>query len=301
MATTATNHWKLGLFVLLGIGAMLGTLFWLGASRLRRESFPAVSYFDESVQGLDVGSPVKFRGVTVGTVSDITIAPDHRHVQVTADMYIDALVRLGLRDRAPKQGEEFTAPSWRVQLASAGITGVRFIQTDFFDPERYPLPRLPFEPPWNYVPSVPSTLKNVEETAIEIMNRLPMLADRAKDTLTDMRKTLGSIDRLAADLGAEGGSFNRALQELRTAAARVDRALAEAKLGATTASFRDSAASIGQAAAGVSDAREELQTSLVALREALESVRTLADSLERDPSVLLRGPRGDGAAPANSR
>ncbi len=301
MATTATNHWKLGLFVLLGVGVMLGALFWLGARRFRRESFPAVSYFDESVQGLDVGSPVKFRGVTVGTVSDITIAPDHRHVQITADMYVDALVRLGLRARAPRKGEEFTAPNWRVQLASAGITGVRFIQTDFFDPERYPPPNLPFEPPWNYVPSVPSTLKNVEEAAIEILNRLPVLADRAKDTLADMRKTLGSIDRLAVDLGAEDGSFNRALQELRAAATRVNKALDEAKFGATTASFRDTASSLGQAAAGVSDAREEPQASLVALREALEAVRTLADSLERDPSVLLRGPHGDGAAPVNGR
>ena len=301
MATTATNHWKLGLFILLAVGAMLGTLFWLGARRFHRESFTAVSYFDESVQGVDVGSPVKFRGVTVGTVGDITIAPDHRHVQVTSNIYVDALVRLGLRTRAPRSGEEFIDPRLRVQLASAGITGVRFIQTDFFDPERYPPPRLPFEPPWNYVPSAPSTLKNVEEAAIEIMNRLPVLADRAKDTLADMKKTLGSIDRLAVDLGAEDGSFKGALQELRAAAARVDKALDQANLGATTASIRDTAASVGQAAAGVSDAREELQGSLVALREALESVRTLADSLERDPSVLLRGPHGDGAAPARSR
>jgi len=301
MATTATSHWKLGLFVLLPVGAMLGALFWLGARGFRRESFPAISYFDESVQGLDVGSPVKFRGVTVGTVTDITIAPDHRHVQVSADMYVDALVRLGLRTRAPKSGEEFIPPNLRVQLASAGITGVRFIQTDFFDPERYPPPKLPFEPPWNYVPSARSTLKNAEEAAIEILNQLPVLADRAKDTLADVKKTLGSIDRLVADLGAEDGSFNQALRELRAAATRVDGALDEAKLGATTASFRDTAASVGQAAAGVSDAQEELQASLVALREALESVRTLADSLERDPSVLLRGPHGDGATPARSR
>ena len=57
----------------------------------------------------------------------------------------------------------------------------------------------------------------------------------------------------------------------------------------------------GHAAAGVGDAQEELQASLVALREALESVRTLADSLERDPSVLLRGPRGDGGPPGTGR
>jgi paraquat-inducible protein B len=297
MVTTATNHWKLGLFVLLAVGAMVGALFWLGARRFRRESFPAVSYFDESVQGLDVGSPVKFRGVTVGTVSDITIAPDHRHVQVTADMYLDALVRLGLRTGAPKSGEEFIDPNLRVQLASAGITGVRFIQTDFFDPERYPPPHLPFEPPWNYVPSAPSTLKSFEEAATEIVNRLPVLEDRAKDTLTDLRKTLGAIEDLATGLGSENGSFKRALEQLRSAAARIDKALDQAQLGATTASIRDTAASLGQASVGVGDAREELHDSLVALREALESVRTLADSLERDPSVLLRGPRGDAAAP----
>ncbi|TMA56428.1 MAG: MCE family protein [Deltaproteobacteria bacterium] len=301
MATTATNHWKLGLFVLVGVGATVGSLFWLGARRFQRESFPAVSYFDESVQGLDVGSPVKFRGVTVGTVADITIGPDHRHVQITSDIYVDALVRLGLRTRAPRSGEEFIDPRLRVQLASAGITGVRFIQTDFFDPERFPPPRLPFEPPWNYVPSAPSTLKSAEEAAIDILNRLPVLADRAKDTLADVKKTLASIDRFAADLGAEDGSFNRALQELRSVATRVDRALDEAQLGATAASFRDTAVSVGQAAAGVSDAQEELQASLVALREALESVRSLADSLERDPSVLLRGRHGDGASPARRR
>jgi phospholipid/cholesterol/gamma-HCH transport system substrate-binding protein len=301
MATTATNHWKLGLFILLAVAAMVGTLFWLGARRFHRESFTAISYFDESVQGLDVGSPVKFRGVTIGTVGDVTIAPDHRHVQVTSNIYLDALVRLGLRTRAPRSGEEFIDSRLRVQLASAGITGVRFIQTDFFDPERYPPPRLPFEPPWNYVPSAPSTLKNVEEAAIEIMNRLPALADGAKETLADMKKTLGSIDRLAIDLGAEDGSFKGALEKLRSAATRVDKALAEANLGATTASIRGTAASVGLAAAGVGDAHEELQESLVALREALESVRTLADSLERDPSVLLRGPHGDGAAPAKSR
>jgi hypothetical protein len=216
-------------------------------------------------------------------------------------MYVDALVRLGLRTREPQSVAEFIAPNLRVQLALVGITGVRFIQTDFFDPERYPPPQLPFEPPWNYVPSVPSTLKNLEEAAVEILNRLPLLANRAEDALLDLKKTLGSIDHLAVKLGAENGSFDGALRALRTAATRADRALEEARLGATAASVRDSAASVGQAAAGVGDTHEELQASLVALREALEAVRTLADSLERDPSVLVRGPHGDGAGPVKGR
>ena len=291
MATTATNHWKLGLFVVLGVGVMLGALFWLGARRFRRESFAAVSYFDESVQGLDVGSPVKFRGVTVGTVADITIAPDHRHVQVTSNIYVDALVRLSLRTHAPTSEEEFIDPRLRVQLASAGITGVRFIQTDFFDPERYPPPHLPFEPPWNYVPSAPSTLKNIEIGAEQheqtgCLKVVPVHGPMQRG---------GAVSLCGCHIGT------RAQQERDSGRVLFLSSIDDAKVGATTASVRNSAASVEQAAAGVSDAREELQTSLVALREALESVRTLADSLERDPSVLLRGPHGDGTARTNSR
>jgi hypothetical protein len=45
----------------------------------------------------------------------------------------------------------------------------------------------------------------------------------------------------------------------------------------------------------VSDVRDELRASLVSLRQALDSIRVLADSLQRDPSALLRGARADTA------
>jgi paraquat-inducible protein B len=291
MATTATNHWKLGLFVVVAIFTMVAVTFWLGARALQRESFPAVTYFDESVQGLDVGSPVKFRGVTVGTVADITIAPDRRNVQVTSDIYVDAIRRLGLP--VPERGEEFIDPRLRVQLASSGITGVRFLQTDFLDPKRYPPPVMPFEPPWNYVPSAPSTLKSVGDAATDILDRLPVLEDRAKDALIDFQRTLRSVDQLVSVLAADEGSFNRLLVQLRSAAARAETVLDEAKLGSTTAALRDASGSVGQAANNVGDVRDELRASLVALRETLDAARALADSLQGDPSVVLRGPRAD--------
>lgn len=294
MATTATNNWKLGLFVVLGVITMLAALFWLGARRFQRTAFPAVSYFDESVQGLDVGSPVKFRGVTVGNVADITIGPDHRHVQVTADIYLDAIQRLGLGDRAPREGEEFINPLLRVQLVSAGITGVRFLQTDFFHPGRYPEPKLPFEPPWNYIPSVPSTLKSVGDTAIDVVNRLPDIETRISETLGTMNAALGSFDRFVTSLQSEDGSFDRLLVRLRTTTTGVGEEIEAAKLSETTASIRAAAGNVASAATGFGEMREELDASLAALRETLDSVRAVADSLERDPSVILRGPRPDG-------
>ncbi len=297
MATTATNHWKLGLFVLVAVLAMVGALFWLGARRFQRTSFPAVSYFDESVQGLDVGSPVKFRGVTVGTVGDITIAPDHRHVQVTSDIYVDAMARLGLGERAPRKGEEFINPLLRVQLVSAGITGVRFLQTDFFHPGRYPEPKLPFQAPWNYVPSVPSTLKSLGDTAEEIIGRLPALETRASEALGNLSLTLTSIDRFVTSLQDEHSSFDRLLVQLRSTASGLDATLAQAQLGTTTTALRTAAGNVSSAATGFGDMREDLQASLATLRETLDAVRAVADSLERDPSVLLRGPRPDGPPP----
>jgi len=291
--TTATNHWKLGLFIVAAIAAMLGTLFWIGARRFHREAFQVVSFFDESVQGLDVGSPVKFRGVTVGTVADITIAPDHRHLQVTSDIYLDALVRLGLLQAAPKVGEQFIDPRLRVQLALAGITGVRFLQTDFFDETRYPPPKLPFPVPWNYVPSAPSTLKGLEEMVIDILGRFPTLETGLLDTAADLRKTLASIGQLSGKLGSDDGSLNMLLVQLRGTAKRVEAALDDAKLGPTTASLRETSDSVSRAAGDVGDVRHELREALVALRETLESIRTLADTVERDPSVLVRGPHAD--------
>jgi ABC-type transporter Mla subunit MlaD len=299
MASTATNHWKLGLFVLIAILVAVGVTFWIGARRFERDSFKAISYFDESVQGLEVGSPVKWRGVTVGTVADIAVAPDGRQVQVTSDIYTDALRRLGLEQ--PRKGGAFIDPNLRVQLASAGITGVRFLQTDFFDSQRYPPPVLSFEPPWNYVPSTRSTLKSVEDSALDMLNKFPDLEDDARQALADLRRTLGSLDSASAWLQADDGNVNRLLVELRATSVKLQRTVDEAALGKTTASLRQSADEVKTAATQVSsaagnlgDLRGEVQASLDALRETLDTVRALAERLERDPSTLLRGPTADG-------
>jgi len=303
MASTQANHWKLGLFVLVGIGASIGALFWLSAERFHREAFPAITYFDESVQGLDVGSPLKFRGVTVGTVSKITIAPDHRLVEVTADIYVDAVRSLGISSGAPdpKSGQPFMPENLRVQLVAAGITGVRFLEVDFFDPERYPPPPLPFKPPWNYLPSAPSTLRSLEQAALEFANRLPTLGDQASAALVETRDTLGSVRQLSDELQGNDGRLTRLLNRLDSAAGTIESAVRESDPGRTASALRDASQSVSGAAkgvnSGVGDVSDDLRSNLIALRETLESIRALAESLDRDPSLLVRGRRADGAAP----
>ena len=74
--TTRANYSKIGLFVVLGFSAALALAVGLGATRSQRTPVPFFTYFNESVQGLDVGAPVTFRGVGIGRVGEITIAPD---------------------------------------------------------------------------------------------------------------------------------------------------------------------------------------------------------------------------------
>ena len=70
MMAAPTNHWKLGLFVVVGLALALGAVGWLGAGSLRRDVGRYVSYFDESVQGLEVALAGKAFAIVTGNVRD---------------------------------------------------------------------------------------------------------------------------------------------------------------------------------------------------------------------------------------
>ena len=163
-----TNYFKLGLFVILSFSAAGVAATALGAAALRKDTTIYHTYFNESVQGLDVGAPVKFRGVTIGKVSRIEIAPDHRHVDVVEELDVKDIRRLGLeeKDSRPLKHAKFHVPSdLRAQLGSQGVTGVKFVSIDFFDPATNPPPTLPFTPRENYIPASPSLILSMTALA----------------------------------------------------------------------------------------------------------------------------------------
>ncbi len=323
MPTTPATRWKLGLFVLVGLALLLGALFWLGANALGRETVAIVTYFDESVQGLSVGSPVTFRGAPIGTVSRIAVAPDRRRIEVACSVLVDSLVRLGLIERGMLGGKAPEFPSdLRTQLTLAGITGLLYVQIDFFDPESYPPPPLPFRAPPNYVPSVPSVLRDLREGVMVALARLPDVEERLTGVLGKTDSALTDVQALARSLAAKDGPLVGALARLDELAGSLDRDVGEARLGETAASVRGAANAladtarklgttsaeidraaqrvglasdqVGRNAGGVAD---ELREALDRVRESAESVRTLADYLERDPGSLLRGRASGSAGP----
>ncbi len=194
MSTMRTDYWKIGLVVAAGIVVAVIAIFWVGAQRFNRPQVERVTYFDESVQGLDVGAPVKMRGVTIGKVVDITIAPDRRLVQVTASIYEDIWVRLGLGTVDELRSAARPLPEdLRVQLSTTGVTGVKILQVDFFPLAEPPL-ELSFQPPFNYIPSTQSTLKSLEDSFNMLASAMPGALTSIDELATTLNATVKELD-----------------------------------------------------------------------------------------------------------
>lgn len=310
-----TNRWKLGLFVIVGFAVALMALFLLGARNWGKKTAEFVSYFDESVQGLELGTAVMFRGVTVGRVSAIDIARDLRHVQVTGELSLEKVASLDLGVTGKGLKATKLNPDLRVQLAQTGITGVRFVLIDFFDSKTNPAEPLPFVPPANYIPTAASTMKNLEDTVTKAANRFPEIADEAARAITQVRmvaeqiqqgglparaaETLTRADASLSELTAQmkalnagklSGEVEQNLKEFNGVLVRTNALLT--RLDSEQGLFRNaerSADAIGEVARGAKSLGPEMELTLREVRGAARSIKRLADEVERDPDMLLKG------------
>src|SRR3990167_115369 len=66
------HYFKIGLFVLSGIVLLVGLVVFFNTASMFKKQVLIETYFNESVQGLSIGSPVKYRGITVGHVKKIS-------------------------------------------------------------------------------------------------------------------------------------------------------------------------------------------------------------------------------------
>lgn len=302
-----TNHWKLGAFVVGSVLVALAAAAWLAAQSLQVVTVTYTSYFDEAVSGLEVGSPVSFRGVKVGNVSGIDVAPDRRHVEITYTLGVAVLERLGLT--GARKGRHTTIsvpPGMRVQIGSTGLAGTKYLQIDFFDAQVAPPPVLPFPVPANYIPATPSTMKNLEESVVRAVDQLPILAQemslvvtRVSVILEDVRArglpekavaTLDSTNRLLANM--EDKLSQLPVRELSRSSAetleRLNRVLdqleGEDGLIASLVRTSDSLGDVAGPRLGTN-----LDDTGRDLREAAVAVRQLVEALQRDPDMLLKG------------
>lgn len=277
----SVSHLKLGILVLAAFVACTAILFGLGLRREPSDTYH--TYFDETVQGLEVGAVVKYRGVKIGRVSAFGIAPDGRHVAVT--------LSIG-RAHAKRAGLTTISPALRAELATLGITGLKIIDLDVVDPARVPLPVLSFTPEQPYIASHPSFLTGVQRGLQTTSDRLPELLDRAIAILDQVHS-----DRLSQRIGALADSTTQAAEKLERAFVtfdRVGRKLDDVldRVGGDdglVASARRATDAFDDAGRTTRTSAAELGRTMRDLGDAARTVRRFFRDLERQPDMLLKG------------
>ena len=185
------KYFRVGLFVLLGIALVFAAVAMLGGSIWFEDNVAFETYFDESVQGLEVGSAVKLRGVDIGRVKRVGFVRDYYGVEkfsTDPEFANRVIVRMELLPPSREEGTEIAdierrrasmqravEQGLRLRLAYQGLTGAAYVEADFLDAQKYPAMPIDWTPRQIYVPSAPSTLRTLSTAADRIFSRLETL------------------------------------------------------------------------------------------------------------------------------
>jgi ABC-type transporter Mla subunit MlaD len=316
------NKFRLGLFVLLGTLLFVFGLFILGLEDLFIKKAHFISLFPESVQGLTVGSPVKYKGVPIGTVSKITIQVENKLVRVDMDINLSAFTaETPIKEGADKMQlfKNFIVKErekgLRSRLEYAGITGLKYIELDYFKPQTQadpiPAPKR-LDSYAIYIPSTPSAFKDVLKllnTSLEriakidfegLSKRLDAVLEGAQKIISGP-KLLKAIDQMEAMSGNLKESsrvlketvtpekmreiinnVDKILDKLHKISSRLEVQLKEAKIADTADSFR-------KAANAVTEGRDMISNTLLKVNQAIDSFTEFLNYLNDDPEALLKG------------
>lgn len=208
MASIKTKF-SVGIFVMLGLFVAFIAIIWLGMSHFFEQGQLYSAYFDDSVQGLAKDSPVKYRGVTVGRVADILVAPDAKLIEVILKIETDM-----------KPDKNIVA-----QLKSVGITGIMFIELDRKRSGEPDLsPSLNFPPRHTVIDTKPSEIRNFIDNINDVVKQLQNMdlggmSAKFKKTLDKISYAVdeSKIGMLSSDIRASLGRWDTAMDSIENA------------------------------------------------------------------------------------
>jgi phospholipid/cholesterol/gamma-HCH transport system substrate-binding protein len=226
---SAQAHYvKLGTFVIGATIAGVLLLLIVGSGRWFQTKTVVETYFNESVQGLDVGSRVKYRGVSVGEVTrigftynkyeqDKPMGERKRYVLVEATI-LGRLIgsRAGAEITKAEQVRMEIDRGLRIRLAPQGITGTNYLEIDYVDPKANAELPISWEPTNIYIPSTQSTFGQLLTNVGEILDKLEKLDIQA--TIQKLNLLLDNANRRveAVDTAKISDSTTRVLGKLET-------------------------------------------------------------------------------------
>lgn len=315
--TAKKSHVRLGIFVILAIAILAALAISLGGGNTFRKKVTMETYFNESVQGLDIGSKVRYRGVVIGAVSaikftytryeqDLPPAERKQYVMVEMAIFPDLL---GTSTASRDFVNKLVADGLRIRMAPIGITGIVYLELDF-SPQVAILP-ISWEPENLYIPSARSTVLGFVDTAESIMARIAALdvagiiehldqlavtlnrkvesvdtAKLSKDlsvVLEDFRKTLASVNRLVSSQ-----ELQSVPPDLAATVHRLREIVDGPELRRTLTNLDRSTQRVDRALDGH---EQDIAESLANLRATTANLKAVSENLRRDPAgTLLAAP-----------
>jgi len=293
------NFVVVGVFVLVLGTAMIAGLLWLSSGKYYRKTYDIYqTYLPESVSGLNVNAPVRYRGVDVGRVRRIVLAPDNvEQVQLTLDI-----------ERGTPVKEDTVA-----LLQTQGLTGIAFVDLTSGHRASLPLRARPGEE-YPVIPSGPSFMDRLESSLPVLLTGLNRVSDNLnavmdEDNRRAVKKTLADLEVLSRTLAARSATIDGGLADAARAMQNTARFTAQLpqlvqRVERSADAFDRMTGAVGGAGTSASGTLEstradlqrfagetlpEVRELVAELRELTASLQRVADKVERNPSVLLFG------------
>lgn len=296
---TKAHYVLIGAFTLIVSLALLAFGLWAAKYSSDRTWQEYRVVFDEAVTGLSVGSPVQYNGISVGSITDLSLAPDDPR---------KVIARLRVNSTTPVKTDT------RAKLAITSITGPAIIQLSGGSPQAAALTTVSREP----IPTIqtsPSALQNITDVANRVVERMDqLLSDQNVERISN---TLAHLETVSGGLADRDQGTQALLVEARDAARNLNATLTTAngtirhldenvvrqlpatldKLDASLAKL-DSAAGNANAILGenraainsfANDGLAQLGPTLTELRGLIRDLRRVSDRLENNPARYLLG------------
>lgn len=323
------NPTAIGLFMMGGIVLAITGVATLASASWFEEQSIFVSYFGESVNGLDVGAPVKFQGVPVGRVTNLHIQIELRDktFQVPVQYEID-LTRLtsvagtfvNLEEERVLRQQIKDGLRAQLQMESM-VTGQLYIELAYNKDAKPPeLERRPT--PFPEIPTSPSLLAAFGTQAGSMVGDVLKILFRVNEMLEEVNMqelnrsvvaSAGAVERMAespglqtalADAPKMTAQLNRTLAEMETLAARLGGTVdplqlqlagTNSEVVLTLQAVRQTMEETRGLISQDSGVGYQMEEAMASMASAAEALRALAVTLERNPDMLVRGKRPGGS------
>ncbi|MCP3873721.1 MAG: MCE family protein [Desulfobacteraceae bacterium] len=279
--TQKANYFKLGLFVIIAFGLGAALLIIFGAGEFFKKEMLAETCFNESVQGLSIGSEVKYKGIKIGSVKSITSASQ---IYKTKSDYVLVIISLedsismGQTGKSAKERIQFAIKDGlSVRLSFKGLTGVAYLETDYSVDNPEDVLDISWTPKNIYIPSQRSNMRQFGDALNQILENLAAID--LKGMIKDIKSLLKTLDTKANKFDIETISTLTAslITELKDTNKKISTAIGSDKIKHL---LEDAQVSFSELRTIVEKAKDPLDNAINDFQEAAGSTKNLTANLE---------------------